>query len=119
MTTPLTLDDVAAGDVVALYQRDGKSLAHARVDRCTKTRITVNGQQFTRKGRRVGDTFRSSRIEVWNEEKHGAEFARRRAQAKLDLARYTLSKFEWTKVTQAQADAVLATMKLGGMIEED
>ncbi len=117
-----TLDTVRQGDMLALYRMGGGVLQRRPAGRCTATRITVDDKQYTRKGYAVGaprDVWRgpSEWIEVWCEVKHPAEIARKRAQSRLDKSRATLADFRWTAVTQAQADAVFATMQSLGMLE--
>ena len=116
-----TLATVRQGDMMALYRRGGV-LQRWQAGRCTTTRITVDDKQYTRKGYVVGaprDVWRgpSEWIEVWDEAKHTAEIARKRAQSRLDKSRATLAAFRWTTVTQAQADAVFAAMQASGMLE--
>ena len=118
----LTLADVKKGDTVALYRRGGGVLKRLVAGRCTATRIEVDGRQYTRRGYCVGapkDAWRGPNewIEVWCETKHIAEIVRKRAQSRLDKSRATLAAFRWTAVTQAQADAVFATMQTLGMLE--
>jgi hypothetical protein len=117
-----TLATLRRGDMVALYRRGGNSLQRWQVGRCTATRVEVDGKQYTRKGYVVGaprDVWRGPNewIEPWDEAKHTAEIARKRAQSRLDKSRATLAAFRWTAVTQAQADAVFATMQSLGMLE--
>lgn len=117
-----TLATVRQGDMLALYRRGGAVLQRWQAGRCTATRITVDDKQYTRKGYAVGaprDVWRgpSEWIEVWDETKHPAEIARKRAKSRLDKSRATLAAFRWTAVTQAQADAVFATMQSLGMQE--
>ena len=117
-----TLATLRQGDMVALYRRGGGVLQRWQVGRCTATRITVDGKQYTRKGYAVGaprDVWRGPNewIEPWDAEKHEAEIARKRAQSRLDKSRATLAAYRWTAVTQVQADAVFATMQSLGMLD--
>ena len=118
----MTLAEVKRGDAVALYRRGGGVLQRRQIERCTATRITVDGKQYTRKGYAVGaprDAWRGPNewVEVWDEKKHPVEIERNRAQIRLDKSRAKLAEFRWTAVTQAQADAVFAAMQAAGMLE--
>ena len=115
-----TLATLRQGDMVAIYRHGGKALQRRQVGRCTATRVTVDGKQYTRKGYAVGAPPRyvwREWIEPWDEAKHAAEIVRKRAQSRLDKSRATLAAFRWTAVTQAQADAVFATMQRLGLLE--
>ena len=118
----IKLSDVKQGDLLALYFKGGSMLNKWPAQRCTKTRITVQDKQYTRRGYVVGvpnDGWRGpdAWIEVWDPEKHEAEISRKRAQSRLDKSRATLAAFKWTKVSQQQADAVFAAMQAAGMLE--
>jgi hypothetical protein len=118
-----TLQTLKQGDMVAVYSNRGAHLSRKQVERCTATRITVGGQQYTRKGHPFGRSsdnyyFPSEWIRPWNEAEHAAEMEERQAQRRLDRSRNTLVAFRWRAVTQEQANAVLAAMQAAGMLEE-
>ena len=118
----IKLSDVKQGDVLALYLRSGDVLQKWPAGRCTKTRIDLKGQQYTRRGYVVGAQStgwvgRYEWIEVWDAEKHEAEISRKQVQIKLNKSRATLAAFKWTEVSQQQADAVFAAMDAAGMLE--
>jgi hypothetical protein len=110
------LDGVKEGDPVALYEWGALICRYA--GRTTKTRVSVGERQFMRStGREVGCSFRSStRLEAWTQD-HTNELAERAAELTLRKAQHKLESFQWRRITQKQADAVIGVMCAAGMLD--
>jgi hypothetical protein len=108
----MSLDDVKAGDFVALHNIGWAStLSKELVTRTTKTRIHINSGEFNRRGRRPGaDTWSREFIESWDEARHPAEMAQLRAAQDLSRARSNLSGYDWRRADKALVDAVTALL---------
>lgn len=121
---PKNIRDLQKGDMVAVirvgWHQAPKIKGRFEVSHRTPTRVTVDGNTYSLKGIRIGDNsptvMAGLTIQVWNEEKHGAALKLQRAAARLEKSRNHISGFDWTRVTQEQANAVLDVMAAQGLI---
>jgi hypothetical protein len=119
------LQEAKVGDVVAIrggIRRRGE-FDKGVIDHVTATQVCVGDARFMRaSGFLVGDgkssPWRSStRAEPWTEQ-HDKDLIEQRAERRLHNSRGVLADHAWHKVTQEQANAVLAAMAAVGLIGE-
>lgn len=103
-------DNLKVGDPVVVWSNKSELIMLRKVERITKTTVTIAGQRFSiASGRSFGSTPRSSLFfESYVPERHNRELERSRMARRIAAAKQLLDKLD---VVEANIDRIEAFIK--------